>query len=137
MDYDPAMVWREAWRRARKQHRCEECSRPIDPGERYHFVTGLNEPGDPWWSAKQCGQCYEAARWLSVVCAGYLLTDVLRELVEHMEEEPYPLATLQLGKLIVLMRRRWVRRGERVPAEEVRALVDRALVPYLAKLAAA
>lgn len=41
--------------RARKQHRCEECSVPIKPGDTYRYVTGRYE-GD-WFEMRFCAHC--------------------------------------------------------------------------------
>lgn len=38
---DMATFFREAYHTARKQHTCCECASPIDPGERYQYVSGL------------------------------------------------------------------------------------------------
>lgn len=45
-------------RTARKEHRCEECSRKILPGATYHHITGLFDGS--WWSAKLCARCDRA-----------------------------------------------------------------------------
>lgn len=44
-DYDGerAEVWREATRKARKPHRCSECSGPIAVGDRYFNIFSVYE----------------------------------------------------------------------------------------------
>ena len=133
VDYDPPDVFRVNDRTAAKQHRCIECGRTIEPGETYRYAVGLSEGW--WWKAKQCAQCAQASRWLSVVCSGFLYEDVLHELEDHVHE-PYPIATVQLAKLVVLMRRNWQRNGALVPADDVCALVDRAVAPFRERVAA-
>lgn len=54
-DCDRPSAYREVWRRARKEHRCEACYEPIRPGERYNYVSGV---WDGEASAfKRCARC--------------------------------------------------------------------------------
>ena len=46
--------------RARKPHRCRECGRAIDPGERYWKVAGMWE-GD-FFTHTDCDHCHAARR---------------------------------------------------------------------------
>ena len=45
----------EEMRTARKQHKCTECRRTIEPGEEYESVSGLWEGG--WSKYKTCRDC--------------------------------------------------------------------------------
>lgn len=101
---DPCDVYDAKWRKAAKQHRCEECRREIHVGERYEYVTGLYD--GHWFSAKTCVHCVEARHWLNVVCGGWLHTEVLDELVEHWYEN-WVYHSLAFGRVIVWMRRQW------------------------------
>lgn len=128
VDFDPPDVWRQQTRKARKPHRCSECGRTIERGETYTVKAGLT---DGWWFGnKTCGQCQAAAHWLDVVCNGYLLNDVLDELVQHTEE-PRPISSMALSRLCVMMRRQW-RRGDGTlwSVDDVQVLVARALAPW-------
>lgn len=59
-DYEPAKVWHEETRKARKRHRCSECAGPIIPGEQYQYVRYIGYDGD-------CG-CYKTCqRCLNIV----------------------------------------------------------------------
>jgi hypothetical protein len=51
-DYDPPEFYWKRIRRARKQHKCEECCGYIMPGEQYECVTGK-------WDGEVsiCGEC--------------------------------------------------------------------------------
>lgn len=53
---------RDQDRTARKQHRCEECSRKIEPGQRYSIFAGTFERD--FFSMKFCSRCTKARRWL-------------------------------------------------------------------------
>lgn len=89
--------------KARKQHRCDECRRLIERGERYESFWGLYDSN--WYNAKTCAHCLAARRWLAIECSGWLWELVSDDLMEHFEEQP----DLHLGRLIVGMRRGWKR----------------------------
>lgn len=59
-DDDPADLWYEKIRSARKAHRCCECGDAIQPGEQYEYAWGLSEGS--WWSAKTCLICRRIRR---------------------------------------------------------------------------
>ena len=40
MDGEAPSVYRESFPKAKKEHICYECHRPILPGEKYHFAEG-------------------------------------------------------------------------------------------------
>lgn len=56
-DAEPPQAWRTTWRRARKLHRCCECSAAILSGDLYHYASGIwdHQPG----SFKTCVQCVQ------------------------------------------------------------------------------
>lgn len=54
-DYEPAKLSSFGERRARKQHRCDDCGGVIQPGERYKWGKWLYE--DEWWGHKRCADC--------------------------------------------------------------------------------
>lgn len=67
-DYDPPEAWSSKEQTARKEHRCEECNRSIQPGEKYEYVWGK-------WDGivsvfKTCSRCLEIRRFVkaSVPC---------------------------------------------------------------------
>lgn len=97
-------VWNKVQRAARKPHRCDECYREIGVGEMYQYVTGLHSGGWDTWHT--CAHCAWASEWLMKQCRGYLHGGVLEDLEEHWHEDPL-LATLDLGRRIVGMRRKW------------------------------
>lgn len=61
-DYDPPEFYHKEIRRARKPHKCEECSGTISPGEQYEHARGK-------WdgyvdSFKTCERCYDLRVWV-------------------------------------------------------------------------
>ena len=54
-DFEPASVYVESWRRARKEHKCCECHAPIRVGERHQFASGLWDGA--WGSFRTCKAC--------------------------------------------------------------------------------
>ena len=58
--------WNHSHPRARKAHRCDMCSRRIDPGETYLRGTGLDGTA---WTWKECAHC-EAARLIYDISDG-------------------------------------------------------------------
>lgn len=45
-------------RRARKEHRCDECKRAIEPGETYRFWTVKDWDSSGVGTSKMCAHCY-------------------------------------------------------------------------------
>lgn len=103
-DYEPSDVWSATVRKARREHRCDECGRTIVPGERYEHVSSLYDGS--WSTLKTCPHCLAASQWLRIVCRGYLVGNLHEELLEHWrEDELY--RSLWLGRAIVGMTRQW------------------------------
>lgn len=120
VDYgEPCDFMRKLERTARKDHKCSECGRVIAKGESYEYVTGK---GDGYiFDAKTCTHCMWARQWLVVQCDGFLYHGVFEDLEEHWTEEPI-LRSLDLGRRIVGMKRRWRRRdGELIRIPEAAA----------------
>lgn len=99
------VVHNVAQRVARKPHKCYECHREIAPGEQYEYATGLARSYG-WDHYHTCAHCVWARRWLMSECNGFLYGGVYEDLHEHWLEDPL-LATLDLGRRIIGMRRRW------------------------------
>jgi hypothetical protein len=122
---DPATVYRESYPTARKVHRCEECRRVIEPGERYRYVFSVYEGhGNSYYT---CGHCCAGQDWLGRECGGYIFGEVAEELREHAEE--YPELAVPLLRLYAGIRRGWrwfnreMMRPPAVPAVTIRAAV--------------
>jgi hypothetical protein len=69
---EPWQVVNHATPTARVPHRCEECGRTIQIGERYCQVKGRLEDSG-WVTNRWCRHCDAAAEWLNVVCHGYII----------------------------------------------------------------
>lgn len=70
-------------RKARKQHQCGDCSKPIMAGEQYALGSGVDD--GRVWVAKQCARCRLAARWLVKHCRGFLWGGVWEDIEEHIK----------------------------------------------------
>ena len=75
----------ETWFTARKEHRCDECSRCIQPGLRYRKNTGTTE-GD-FWSLKFCRRCANAMDWLLNRGHGWLQGSIVEDVKHCVAEE--------------------------------------------------
>lgn len=59
-DYDAPAFYNREIRKARKQHRCEECGGPILRGEQYEHVVGKWDYVDTF---KTCPRCLDLRTW--------------------------------------------------------------------------
>lgn len=80
-DYDPAEFYSATIRKARKQHKCYECSGAILAGEKYERVVGKWEYLDTF---KTCERCVDLRTWVknNIPCVCWAhgnLHDDLRE----------------------------------------------------------
>lgn len=92
-------------RTARKQHKCDECSRIINVGEQYTYdFTVHGRDVDEYHT---CQHCAVARKWLSNNCGGWIYSEVCEEIQEHAEE--YPSIAMPLYRVAVGMRREWRR----------------------------
>lgn len=66
---DPPDVYRETVRRARKPHRCCECSRTIAAGERYQYASGVwDGRGDAFKTCIRCAALRRAVVEVDEAC---------------------------------------------------------------------
>jgi hypothetical protein len=111
VDYgDGWKVFRAEQRTARKEYRCYECNRVIEPGERYEFATGITNDGyDKWSVMHTCAHCQAGpCRWLNRVCGGYLYGGVYEDLDEHRFEPD--VRDMALYRALIGMKRKWRKR---------------------------
>lgn len=106
IDYadDPAEFYHETMRTARKQHKCLECYRSIEPGEQYERVRAKWDGNISEY--KTCQQCLAVREWLNEVCSGFIFGCVRQDLHEHWQEG----YGIWLGKASVWMKRKWHKR---------------------------
>lgn len=98
--------------RARKAHRCDECGRTIEAGERYRRSSALFD--GRFDEFKMCWHCRVAAQWLEKNCDGYLTQGVHEDIREHIDEYRgvYVHTLRPLKRLDIGMSRKWkIRRG--------------------------
>lgn len=62
-DYDPPEFWSKSMPRAKKSHKCEECSGPIAVGERYEYVAGKWE--GYFNHFRTCQRCVDLRHWMT------------------------------------------------------------------------
>jgi hypothetical protein len=80
-DHDYAEVWCEGTRKARKEHRCEECWRAIPAGTTYVYVSGIYDRAP--FSHKIHQACEDLRGFIEdVVCGGHG-----QVLIGELEEE--------------------------------------------------
>lgn len=105
---------------ARKQHKCGECYRVIEPHEIYEEYVGF---GDSMFRRKTCQHCVLSRTWLEVNCGGrYIFGAVLEDLQEHWYESP-EYRSLDLGRKILGMKKKWQgKSGNRLPLPNITML---------------
>lgn len=85
-DYEPAQVYRSRVVTARKEHRCEECSRRIRIGERHEYVFGVW--GGTSGQARTCSHCLDIRTFVnnSVPCFCWAHGNMLEDAQEAVRE---------------------------------------------------
>lgn len=112
-DSERVEMLREGWRNARKDHRCKECGRTINSGERYHLDVFVSD-GEVT-SHKSCAHCMVVREWLAAECGGWLFGFVEEDAAEHVSENPRHYGS-ELLRAVVGMRRHWrSRKGRLLP----------------------
>lgn len=99
----------EATHKARKQHRCAECRRSIEPGETYHVDRYIFE--GKLTHHKTCAHCMVVRGWLQDECGGWVYTGVEEDIREHAESGHYGFG---VGRLAVGIRLNWRRKDGRL-----------------------
>ena len=107
-DYDNSPTfWNVSEPIAKKQHKCCECKRTIQAGEKYKRQFGV-------WDGraeafKMCKFCIEPASWLVSECGGYPLGDLKTEIEEHAFEYK----KMFLYRWLINIREGWKRKDKR------------------------
>lgn len=108
-----ASIWNEREQRARKPHKCCECGRQIEAGEVYVYLWAKSSDGP--FTGRWCAHCDVAQKWLWENCSGSLLSGVIEDCREHVDEYSGEAACIPaLARIVVGAGRKWrVRRGPR------------------------
>lgn len=77
-------------RRARREHKCNECGRAIAPGEQYLVERFVYEGHAT--THKTCRHCEAVRAWLADQCGGWVYGSVAEDIDEHANEAHYGLA---------------------------------------------
>jgi hypothetical protein len=88
-------VLREFWRVARVAHKCAECRRRIEPGERY--LSHCFKFDGEFTQHKFCEHCDVVRRWLQDECGGFLYRGVEEDLREHATSGWYGRGVMRLA----------------------------------------
>jgi hypothetical protein len=86
-DFDPADVWNETTRRARREHTCGECYLPIPRGRHYVHVSWLYD--GRWRTHRMHVECDTLASFIEdEICGGHgtILTGGLGEEIGELNE---------------------------------------------------
>lgn len=89
---------------ARKPHKCCECYRFIDEGEKYYRTVAAFDGSVRTY--KTCAHCQIPILWLTVQCGWYSFGYVQEDITEHAYYESYA-----VKRVAVSMRRKWRRRN--------------------------
>lgn len=80
----PIDFYSEHYYKAKKQHKCGECGRDIEIGEKYRYMSGKWE--GEFASYKACIHCSEGMDWLTTECGGFMFSEVVEEIEEHARD---------------------------------------------------
>jgi hypothetical protein len=99
---EPMRCWNTVTRKARKEHKCQECGRVIAAGESYRYGSGIDYDGLAC-SHKVCAHCLVACDWLTENCGGWIFSGVYEDIREHVDEY----RRSDLARIAIGMRRDW------------------------------
>jgi RNase P subunit RPR2 len=104
-DYDPPSFYHQEIRKARKAHKCDECTGMIAPGEKYEHVRGKWEGYVDTFNT--CEACVDIRTWVknSVPCLCWAHGNMLEGLREAVEEAHYRAPAETVGLRFGLLRR--------------------------------
>ena len=83
---------------ARKPHRCEECRRAIQPGERYEYCAGMWQRGTVE-RFKVCSRCLALREYVkeAVPCLCWAYGNIIDDCIEAAREYAHELPGLLFG----------------------------------------
>jgi len=106
-DYEPAVFYRTRIVRARKGHRCYECSSPILPGELYENTAGMWDRCDGVSTFKTCERCRDLRVWVtnSIPCFCWAHGNLHEDAEGTIEEATWRLPEETVGLRFGIARR--------------------------------
>jgi hypothetical protein len=96
-----SLVLSETRVKARKEHKCGECYRKIEPKETYVRTATIYE--GELNAYKTCLQCMEVKHWLARNCDGYVYTHCYEDLRDHVEKA----MGMEFYRAVVGMKNKW------------------------------
>ena len=93
---------------ARKEHRCTECRRKIQVGERYRRETTVFDHSRSGW--KTCVHCQRVRDWLTAECGGWVWGCIEEDIREHADNG----YGMGVKIMAVGMARNWTRKDGRL-----------------------
>lgn len=90
------------WIKAKKGHKCRECWRVIDKGERYHREVYVFD--GVFTTHRTCEHCMVVRGFLRDECGGFLYGGVEEDAREHCFERQYG---MDLARAVVGMQWKW------------------------------
>lgn len=112
-DYDQPDFYLATTQRARKEHKCYECGRSIQVGERYIRTTGKWDGHCSQY--KHCAHCQVMLDWLKRECGGWVHGGLEEDVEGHIAEYGVPVVGFGLARMYVNMRENWMRDGALLP----------------------
>lgn len=96
-DFDAPSVYSKTAYVARKAHKCTECCRQIQPGERYENVFGIWDGRSDTF--KTCPQCLALREWVSahVPCVCWMHGNIRGDALEAAREWAHEAPGLLFG----------------------------------------
>ena len=79
-----SIVLHDRNQKARKEHKCSECSRVIQVGETYNVQRAVFDGCAD--SYKTCAHCQVVQSWLQKECGGYMYHGVHEDIDQHRNE---------------------------------------------------
>lgn len=86
IDGDQPHAYSDHDRRARKDHKCDECSRTIERGETYRRAFSVYDGSV--YTYKTCAHCQVGQAWLLENCDGFMHHGLIEEMEEHAQTYP-------------------------------------------------
>jgi len=105
-DYESPSVCHTEWRKARKEHTCEECGEPIKVGERHEYVCGLWD--GRWDRHRTCAPCVAIrARYCP---HGFIYGELAQQIEECLGFDYREVPELDEEEAAEADRQKWARR---------------------------